>query len=49
MEKEYKIIRTAWLPDGYVIAKSEEEAIEKAVNDWGIKRETIVGAIIVQR
>ena len=49
MEKEYKIIRTAWFSDGYVIAKSEEEAIAKAVNEWGIKRETVVGAIMVQR
>lgn len=49
MEKEYKIIRTAWFPDGYVIAKSEEEAITKAVNEWKIKRETVVGAIMVQR
>lgn len=47
--RRYKIIRTAFLDEGYVYADSEEEAIDVAIKEWGITRETIVGAIHVTK
>lgn len=45
---KWKIIRTAWLDDGYIYdVETEEEAIKKAIKEWNIKRETIVGAVKV--
>lgn len=45
---KWKIIRTAWLQEGYIYdVETAEEAIEKAIKEWGIKRETIVGAVKV--
>lgn len=43
-KKEWKIIRKPFLQEGIVEAETEEEAIKKAIKEWGINKNTIVGA-----
>lgn len=46
---EWKIIRKPFLPEGIIEASTESEAIEKAIIEWKIPRDSIIGAERIMR